>query len=322
MYDEFRKFVNENKKICVIQAENPDGDSLGSAGALEEILADNEVSLYCPVDIPKYLRYLEVWSRVAKDFDYSADAYIIVDAAAEVLLSKTLKDQAAREALETKPVMVIDHHETEPDFQFEYLAILDKRPSATELIYEVSKGAEFTINAEAAQNLLAGLMSDTLGLTIESVTSGDYRLAAELLDLGANIAALEESRREYMKKSPRILDYKADLIKRIEYHLDGKLATTLIPWEDIREYSDEYNPNVLILEEMRLVEGVEVAMAIKTYPDGKLTGKIRTSKPIAEEIAGYFGGGGHKYASGFRVYDTYEKVLPEIVSLVDDLTRG
>ena len=56
---------------------------------------------------------------------------------------------------------------------------------------------------------------------------------------------------------------------------------------DIREYSDEYNPNVLILEELRLVEGVEVAVAIKTYPDGKVTGTgaqspISIGKTIAE----------------------------------------
>jgi phosphoesterase RecJ-like protein len=71
---------------------------------------------------------------------------------------------------------------------------------------------------------------------------------------------------------------------------------------------------VLILEELRLVEGVEIAVAIKTYPDGKLTGKIRASKPIADQLAGYFGGGGHPYAAGFRIYEDYDSVLPELIS--------
>ena len=95
-----------------------------------------------------------------------------------------------------------------------------------------------------------------------------------------------------------------------------------IPWDDIREYSDEYNPNVLILEEMRLVEGVKVAVAVKTYPDGKVTGKIRTASeaPIAEKIAGYFGGGGHPQAAGFRTYDTtYEEVVRDLVKIVPEL---
>ena len=57
MYDVFSNFVKDKGRICVIQAENPDGDSLGSAVALDYILSDKEISLYCPVDVPKYLRY-------------------------------------------------------------------------------------------------------------------------------------------------------------------------------------------------------------------------------------------------------------------------
>ena len=146
------------------------------------------------------------------------------------------------------------------------------------------------------------------------------RTVADLIDLGAIPSVLDERRREFMKKSPRILDYKADLIKRVEYSLDGRLATVHIPFEDIQKYSDEYNPNVLILEELRLVENVEVAVAIKTYPDGKLTGKIRTSIPIADQIAGYFGGGGHPYAAGFRTYDTsYSEAVAELINLLPPL---
>ena len=109
------------------------------------------------------------------------------------------------------------------------------------------------------------------------------------------------------------MDYKAGLIKRVEYHLDGRLATVLMPFEDIQEYSDEYNPNVLILEELRMVQGVDVAISIKTYPDGKLTGKIRSTSPVADQIAGYFGGGGHPYAAGFRIYENYDETIKEIV---------
>ena len=71
---------------------------------------------------------------------------------------------------------------------------------------------------------------------------------------------------------------------------------------------------------MKMVEGVEVAVAIKTYPDGKVTGKIRTSKPIADKVAGYFGGGGHPFAAGFRTYDTtYDDVLRDLVFCCNDL---
>ena len=324
MYNKFTEFIKDKQTLCIIQAENPDGDSLGSAIGLDYLLGDKEVSLYCPVDIPKYLRYFEDWSRITNDLDFKADGYIIVDTAAEVLLSKLLDDAAIRNRLYSAPVLVIDHHETPDDIQFPHESIIEVRPACAELIYRIAKQQGVTIPTPAAEALFQGILSDTLGLTSSSVTDETFEIAAELTRLGAKIAELEERRREFMKKSPRILSYKADLIKRIEYSLDGTLATVHIPWDDIREYSDEYNPNVLILEEMRLVEGVLVAVAIKTYPDGKVTGKIRTSSnvPVADKIAGYFGGGGHPYAAGFRTYDTnYDEVVRDLVKIIPELVN-
>lgn len=322
MYSVFSEFVKDKTRICVIQAENPDGDSLGSAIALDFLLSDKEISLYCPVDVPKYLRYFTDWSRVINEFDFKADGYIIVDTAAEVLLSKLLDDSAIKNRLYNAPVLVIDHHETPDDLNFPHESIIEVRPACAELIYSIAKEQNIGIDVEAAEAIFQGILSDTLGLTSSSVTAETFEIAADLTRLGAVISDLEDRRREFMKKSPRILDYKADLIKRIEYSLDGELATVHIPWDDIREYSDEYNPNVLILEEMRLVEGVKVAVAVKTYPDGKVTGKIRTASeaPIAEKIAGYFGGGGHPQAAGFRTYDTtYEEVVRDLVKIVPEL---
>lgn len=320
MYEKFTEFLQGKKRLCIIQAENPDGDSLGSAIALDYILKDTENSLYCPVDIPKYLRYFSDWSRVEIEFDYKADGYIIVDTASSILLSKLLDDTAIRNCLYSKPVLVLDHHESEDDLDFSHTAIISPLPACADLIYKVAKANHLTIDKEAACALYSAISSDTLGLVSASVTADTMRTMAELIDLGANPAELDEQRREYMKKSQRILNYKADLIKRVEYFLNGELATIHIPFEEIQQYSDEYNPNVLIMEELRLVEGVIVSVAIKTYPDGKVTGKIRSSKPVSEQIAGYFGGGGHPYAAGFRTYDTnYEEVVAEIIQILPGL---
>ena len=324
MYEKFLEFISDKKSICIIQAENPDGDSLGSAIALDYLLEGKDVSLYCPIDIPKYLHYFPDWSRVTTEFDFKADGYIIVDTAAEVLLSKLLEDTAIKNRLYSAPVLVIDHHETEDDINFPHEAIIETRPAAAEVIFEIAKACEIKISKPAAEAMMQGILSDTLGLTSVATTARTFEVMADLSRLGAVISELEEARREYMKKSQRIFDYKADLIKRTEFYLDGALATVLIPWEDIEEYSDEYNPNVLILEELRMVEGVEVAVAVKTYPDGKVTGKIRCfGLDIADKIAGYFGGGGHPYAAGFRTYDTtYEEVVKDLVKIVPELKEA
>lgn len=320
MYEQFLEFIKDKKRLCIIQAENPDGDSLGSSIALDYILQNFENYLYCPVDIPRYLHYFDDWSRVEIEFDYKADGYIIVDTASSVLLSKLLDDTAIRNCLYNKPVLVLDHHESEDDLDFPHESIIESLPACANLIYKIARSCQLEVDRNAAAALYSAISSDTLGLVSPSVTADTMRTMADLIELGANPAELDEKRREFMKKSQRILNYKADLIKRVEYSLDGQLATVHIPFEDIQQYSDEYNPNVLILEELRLVEGVVVAIAIKTYPDGKVTGKIRSSKPVAEQVAGYFGGGGHPYAAGFRTYDTnYEEVVADIIKILPEL---
>lgn len=319
MIDQAIQQISDAKKIIVIQAENPDGDSLGSALALEEILSDagKDVVLYCPVDIPKYLRYAKGWDRVVQDFDTRCDLAVIVDTSADVLLGKTLEQPGVRHYLESHPVVVLDHHITESTLSFDHLLVSADTVATAELIYSIAQKAGWSINAQAAENILIAIMSDSLGLTTQNTTADTFDVAGALTRLGASNASIEQRRREFMKKSPEILEYKGELIRRIEYLLDGKLGLVHIPWDEIQRYSDQYNPSMLVLDEMRLVEGVEVTCAIKTYPDGKLTGKIRCNTPVADKIAGYFGGGGHAYAAGFRAYDSYETIIKELVDATE-----
>ncbi len=313
--------IEKANNIVIIQAENPDGDSLGTAVGLEGILVKlgKKVSLHCPVDIPKYLRYIKGWDRVSQDFDFNSDLAIIVDTTSKILMSKSTDNPAISSFLNKNPVVVFDHHTSTMDFDFSAELISRHFTATGELVFEISKSREWEIDSETADSLVIAILSDSLGLTTENVTSETFKRVGELVDSGANIPAIENSRREFMKKSPEILQYKGQLISRVEYHLGGKLAVVNIPWNEIKDYSDQYNPGALIGEELRLVEGVEVNIVIKTYPDGKLTARIRSNQPIADTLAGYFGGGGHPYAAGFRIYESYQNIYPELISAVDKL---
>lgn len=319
MFDKAKELIESAQKIVIIQAENPDGDSLGSALALEEILSDlgKEVKLYCDVETPKYLRYVSGWDRVTQDFDTSADLAIIVDTASETLISKALELPGVRHFLESHPVLVIDHHATDSTLSFPHTMLDEDVVASGEVIFKLATQSGWTVNQQAAEDILIAIMSDSLGLTTQNVSAETFFTVGKLVELGAKNSVIEARRREFMKKSPEILAYKGRLLERIEYLLDGKLAIIHIPWEEIEEFSDQYNPSVLVLDEMRLVEGVQIGVAIKTYPDGKLTGKLRANVPVAEQIAGFFGGGGHAYASGFRVYESYDKIMSELVTATD-----
>lgn len=319
MIEEAKKLINNANKIIVIQAENPDGDSIASSLALEEILGDlgKDVVLYCPVSIPKYLRYINGWDRVVSDFVTDFDLAIIVDTSSDTLLSKVLEIPEAQKSLSDKNVLVIDHHTTDSTLSFDHSIFNEPAVATGELIYKLAKYADWNINQQAAEDLLISIMSDSLGLTTQSTTAEAFFVAGELTKLGASNAEIENRRREFMKKSPEILNYKGRLIERIEYLLDGKLALVHVPWSEIQEYSDAYNPGALIGDELRLVEGVALSVVIKTYPDGKLTARLRGNLPIAESVAGYFGGGGHDYSAGFRVYEDYDTTVRELVNATD-----
>lgn len=316
MFTKISEAISKANHICVIQAENPDGDSLGSALALEELLGnlDKKVSLYCPVDIPKYMHYITGWERVSDDFPYDAELYIIVDTCSATLLDKALSPENVAK-LSKNPTFVIDHHTTESDLTFPNTLITNKAVATAELIYDLAIESNWKITPLAAEQMLVAILSDSLGLMSEAVTPRTLEIVTELVKSGGKISDIESRRREFMKKSIAILNYKGQLLQRIQYELDSQLAIVHVSWQEIEEYSDAYNPGALVIDEMRMVEGVKLAVVIKTYPDGKLTGKLRANPEakIAETVASYFGGGGHPYAAGFRVYEEYDKIYSELI---------
>ncbi len=316
-YTNIKKLIEKSTNILIIQADNPDGDSLASSLALEQILGDlgKNTYMYCSLEMPKYLRYLEGWDRVSNDIPSKFDISIIVDCSAESLLDN-LKTNGLYKSILKNPLVILDHHVTEATLSSQYSCIL-QTVSTGELIYELSEEFGWNSNIIANRMILSSIMSDSLGLTTESTSARSIEIISELVEKGVSIPEVEEKRRELMKKSRKILSYKALLIERIQYSEDGRLAFVHIPWSEIEEYSNDYNPSMLVIDEMRQVEGVEVVIAFKSYKQGRLTGKIRANygHPIADKLAENYNGGGHKYASGFKIenVDNIDAKIKEII---------
>ena len=149
----------------------------------------------------------------------------------------------------------------------------------------------------------SSILADSLGLTSEGTTSATYRIMADLIDAGVDRPALEEARRELSKMPVSIFRYKAQLIAHTEISEDGRVSLVIVPHDEIIEYSPLYNPAALIQTDMLQTEKVCVAIVLKSYRDGKITGSIRCgyNTKIAAELAQKFGGGGHPYAAGFKI---------------------
>jgi phosphoesterase RecJ-like protein len=322
--EQIRELVANAQRIVIVQADNPDGDSLGSALALEHILGDmgKNTFLYCGVEIPSYLSYLTGWDRINKELPSQFDLSIIVDTSADSLLEK-LEETRQKVILKSKPCIVIDHHATEATIT--YATVMCNKPvvAAAEVVYELAKQLEWPLNGEAKSHIATGIMADSLGLVTEATTARSIHIIGELVEGGVSLATLEHARRQLMRKSPELVHYKGELLQRVEYYADNRLAVVSIPWKELEMYSPQYNPSMLVMEDMRMTTDTMLAVSFKIYKDGKITGKIRCNQdaPIGCKLAEHFGGGGHKFASGFKIQDgrPFNEVKSECIAYATEL---
>lgn len=325
--DKIRDILAASQHILVVQADNPDGDSLGSALALEHILGDmgKEPYLYCGVDIPSYLTYLPGWDRVSKELPSQFDASIIVDTSASSLLEQ-LDPTGQGGVLAKKPCIVIDHHATEATITFASVMCNKVAVATSEVIYELAAQLDWPLNLGAKEMIATAIMADSLGLVTSATSARSIHIIGELVEGGVSLADLEHARRELMHKSPELVHYKGELLQRVEYYADDRVATVSIPWREIEQYSPQYNPSMLVMDDMRMTTGTKVVISFKVYKDGKITGKIRCNQnaPIANKLAEYFGGGGHAYASGFKIQHArpFNEVKSECIGVATELLNN
>lgn len=322
--EKIKAIIDDATRVVVVQADNPDGDSLASSLALEQILEElgKKVYLYCAVDMPGYLKHMAGWDRVLPNLPSNFDASIIVDTSSLTLLEK-LGTTGERSWLAAKPSIVLDHHaQSDSSIDFATILINDAQASSTgELIYKVAKQAGWPVDVTAGEFIMNAILSDTQGLTNDLASAETYRTLADLVEAGVYRPKLEEARRLLSRMDPRIYKYKAQLIERTEFLADGTLAYVEVPQKEITEFSPLYNPAPLIQPDMLQTEGVGIAIVVKQYDDGRITGAIRCNQgfEIAAKVAEKLGGGGHPYAAGFKVLD--KRPLSDIKAACEQMVK-
>ena len=334
MYSEAKQIeqiIGAAERILIIQADNPDADSLGSALALENILGElgKEPLLYCSVDVPTYLRYMPGWDRVNRDLPPDFDVSVIVDASTMTLFEKLTPTD--RKKLASRPCIVLDHHMAVDNIiPFATVMINDaKRSSAGELIYVLAESFGWPLSLPAEELLMGSILGDTQGLTNQLTSAETYKIMAKFVEDGVDRPKLEETRRQSSRMAQEIFRYKGQLISRTEFVAEDKIAHVTVPQNEINSYSPLYNPAPLIQADMLQTDGVQLAIVFKSYADGKVTAAIRANAaaPVAASLAEHFSGGGHQFASGFKttgrpLNEVRSECLAEAIRLLDTLEKG
>jgi phosphoesterase RecJ-like protein len=314
------ELVEGASDILVLQPDSPDGDSLGSALGLEEILSDlgKHVHLYSYKEPESYLRSQEGWDRVSQNFPKRFDLTILVDTGAPALIKSALEHYFTE--LTSKPVIIIDHHTTRQDFGFKTIDIVEVAAAAAEVIVQIALDLDWPINKRAADKLATAILSDSLNLTTPDSTDHTLDMMAELVRRGSSLYDLYTLKREMSALTPELLHLKGRLLNAIEFHADGRLAILEIPPDMVAKYKDSYEPYTLALNDMQWVKGVELAAVFKNYGT-KINVPLRSKIGLAAPIAELFGGGGHPNASAYRCRTTdARQEMKQLIKTFEDYT--
>jgi len=301
----------EEGPILIASHENPDADTLGSALALYMFLRKKgkRVVVGCKDRVPHFLDFLPGAEEVVRlPVNEVFSLAIVVDASGFYRVNAEVK---------TFKRVRIDHH-VGGEFYGEYDYIDPDAPSTTALIYRlICEWDRSAIDRDMAENLYAGLATDTGFFKYSNTDAETFQLAKELVELGAqpHWTFVNFAERESLNKMKLI----SKVLETMSLHEDGLVAGITIFDRFFRETGCEYPDSEGLVNYPRSLEGVEVAYAIIEKPEEGVWKVSLRSKGRADvaKIAEALGGGGHKYASGCKIQaGGYQEALEKLLKAV------
>lgn len=305
--------IKSSNKILLLSHMNPDGDTLGSMCALYSMIYHRfkkKADMSVVSNIPYNYKFIPNIDLAERYFDKSLvyDLVITLDVAAieRTLDSKILFDKA-------KSSINIDHHKTNPGFG-DYQIINPEASSCGEVLFDIFKSENWTIDKDSAICLYTAIMTDTGNFRFENTSSSTLRAAADLVDAGANPNYIYKMC--YETKTKNFVMFQNYCVNKAVFLEDNKIAYTTVYKKDLEKFSagDDYTDG--IAETLRAIDTTEVSFVAKEV-DTKLTKiSMRSKKVDVAEICSKFGGGGHTFAAGctikLNVQDSIDKLLREL----------
>lgn len=285
------QILREKDNIFILTHAHPDGDTLGCGFALCRALLKlgKKARVICADEIQKKYAYL------MQDLDmqsFDEDYVVAVDVATENLLG------SLQDVYGGKIDMCIDHHGSNTDYA-KYLLLNADAAAACEIIFKVIKALGVDIDKNIANCLYTGLTTDTGCFRYSSATSNTYRVAAELIDLGADNGKINRIMFETKTKTYAALERMA--IEGMQFFCNERICVITVTQDMYKKTGSNEQETEAIAPLTRQTEGVEIGLTIREKPDGTCKCSIRTYESVdASALAACFGGGGHKQASACK----------------------
>jgi len=305
--------LREHDRFLVVTHENPDGDALGSLLAatltLRSLGKDVVMHLAAGAPLPSEYGFMPLSNlRREPPADAAERVLVAVDCASEHRIGDP-------EALTRAPLTLdIDHHHDNTRFGDVNLIVPDASSTA-EVLRDVMRELGVELTPELAEPLYIALVTDTGRFQYSNTTPKSLRLAAELVEAGADLHAVFQQVYETVEFAK--LKLLARVLERAEVLEGGRIVVSHLLRSDFADVGAAEPYSEGLIDYLRAVEGAELAVFVREQMGRGAHGHKGSLRSSIDEldvsaIARRFGGGGHRQAAGFSSDDTLAEIVESV----------
>lgn len=307
------KLKEKGEAALVFPHRSVDGDCVGSACGLALVLRALGAAAYVamPEKLPEDMSFLGIDDLLFFPWDVpSFENEPVVDgkpygAAYAVDCSEGSRMGDCGKYFDMfEDHLIVDHHQS-VETRNDHIWVMPEASSASELCFYIAQVIEEitgidVIDQRAAECFMAGIVTDTGRFTYTNTKPETLVAAGILMARGASINDVSYNLFDRVK----VGNYRISAAARLttKFFADGKIAVTFVPRELFDEYGADAQGVDDVVAAMRDIDGVELAMMLRTLENGSIRGNLRSKSYFdCSQLAAQFGGGGHAKASGFTV---------------------
>jgi phosphoesterase RecJ-like protein len=303
-------FLKEEDKFLIATHISPEADAIGSSLALSmalEFLGKVTV-LYDKDPVPKVCHFLPAYEKFTNIISPSIPSDFVL-----ILLDCNTPKRAGIESLTFKYSAVIDHHETEEDFG-DIKWVVPEAAATGMMIFYLIKELGITITRDMAINLYAAIAIDTGTFRYGNTTAEGLKVAAQLVDAGADPAYISNNLYETWSQERFAL-----LISSLNtLEVKGNVAITLVTREMYKKTGAVPEDTEDFPAFSRIMKDIKISAFFREMDDNYWKVSLRSKGDInVAHVASLFNGGGHKNAAGYVVRSDIESVKDSLLEALD-----
>jgi phosphoesterase RecJ-like protein len=296
---ELGKFIEENDNFLLLTHEKPDGDALGSLFGLFTVLRDNgkKADAFLPELTP--IRYTSfVPDGIIIGTPLNPDSYSWILCLDTSTPDRLGIDKAAKEKIPSYPIVNIDHHPDNKLFGKSNFINSESAATAEILFRALNDSGKMRISQNAATALLIGIVMDTGGFRFDNTKPSTFNAASGLLALGADYSRIINAM--FFSHPIGFIKMEAEIIlKHMKTACSGRYSWAYLSDEMLKAYGVEKKDTEMLIDALRQIEGVEIAVVLYRKDDGfKISMRSKNKKYSVAKIARLLNGGGHELAAG------------------------